>query len=94
MSAVHDLVVLGERALLTSSLGQLPKSACGDDLLPRRQERAGLHLPAVREELEPLMMRALVGICGVIELEMLYRRRRRILHHRPVHQRRVLVSAL
>jgi predicted nucleic acid-binding protein len=33
---------------------------------------ARLHLPAVREELEPLMMRALVGICGVTELEMLY----------------------
>jgi predicted nucleic acid-binding protein len=32
---------------------------------------ARLHLPAVREELEPLMMRALVGICGVTELEML-----------------------
>jgi len=33
---------------------------------------ARLHLPSVREELEPLMMRALVGICGVTELEMLY----------------------
>jgi predicted nucleic acid-binding protein len=33
---------------------------------------ARLHLPAVREELEPLMVRALVGICGVTELEMLY----------------------
>jgi predicted nucleic acid-binding protein len=33
---------------------------------------ARLHLPAVREELEPLMIRALVGICGVTELEMLY----------------------
>ena len=33
---------------------------------------ARLHLPAVREELEPLMTRALVGICGVTELEMLY----------------------
>ncbi len=33
---------------------------------------ARLHLPAVREELEPLMARALVGICGVTELEMLY----------------------
>lgn len=33
---------------------------------------ARLHLPAVREVLEPLMMRALVGICGVTELEMLY----------------------
>jgi predicted nucleic acid-binding protein len=33
---------------------------------------ARLHLPAVREELEPLMMRALVGICAVTELEMLY----------------------
>jgi predicted nucleic acid-binding protein len=33
---------------------------------------ARLHLSAVREELEPLMMRALVGICGVTELEMLY----------------------
>ena len=33
---------------------------------------ARLHLPAVREELEPLMMRALVSICGVTELEMLY----------------------
>lgn len=33
---------------------------------------ARVHLPAVREELEPLMMRALVGICGVTELEMLY----------------------
>jgi predicted nucleic acid-binding protein len=33
---------------------------------------ARLHLPAVREELEPLMLRALVGICGVTELEMLY----------------------
>lgn len=33
---------------------------------------ARLHLPAVREELEPLIMRALVGICGVTELEMLY----------------------
>jgi predicted nucleic acid-binding protein len=33
---------------------------------------ARLHLPAVREELEPLMMRALVGICGVTKLEMLY----------------------
>jgi predicted nucleic acid-binding protein len=33
---------------------------------------ARLHLPAVREELEPLMQRALVGICGVTELEMLY----------------------
>lgn len=33
---------------------------------------ARLHLPAVREVLEPLMVRALVGICGVTELEMLY----------------------
>jgi predicted nucleic acid-binding protein len=33
---------------------------------------ARLHLPAVREALEPLMVRALVGICGVTELEMLY----------------------
>jgi predicted nucleic acid-binding protein len=33
---------------------------------------ARLHLPAVREELEPLIMRALVGICDVTELEMLY----------------------
>jgi predicted nucleic acid-binding protein len=33
---------------------------------------ARLHLPAVREELEPLIARALVGICGVTELEMLY----------------------
>ena len=33
---------------------------------------ARLHLPAVREELEPPMLRALVGICGVTELEMLY----------------------
>lgn len=33
---------------------------------------ARLHLPGVREELEPLMTRALVGICGVTELEMLY----------------------
>ena len=33
---------------------------------------ARLHLPAVREELEPLIMRALVGICGVTELEMLF----------------------
>ena len=33
---------------------------------------ARLHLPAVREELEPLMTRALVGFCGVTELEMLY----------------------
>ena len=33
---------------------------------------ARLHLPGVREELEPLMMRALVSICGVTELEMLY----------------------
>lgn len=33
---------------------------------------ARLHLPAVREELEPLITRALVGICAVTELEMLY----------------------
>jgi len=33
---------------------------------------ARLHLPAVREELEPLIMRALVGICGVTEVEMLF----------------------
>lgn len=33
---------------------------------------ARLHLPAVREELEPLIARALVGICGVTELEMLF----------------------
>jgi predicted nucleic acid-binding protein len=33
---------------------------------------ARLHLPAVREVLEPLMVRALVGICGVTELEMPY----------------------
>jgi predicted nucleic acid-binding protein len=33
---------------------------------------ARLHLPAVREELEPLIIRALVGICGVTELEMLF----------------------
>jgi predicted nucleic acid-binding protein len=33
---------------------------------------ARLHLPAVREELEPLMTRALVGICAVTELEMLH----------------------
>lgn len=32
---------------------------------------ARLHLPAVREELEPLITRALVGICYVTELEML-----------------------
>jgi predicted nucleic acid-binding protein len=33
---------------------------------------ARLHLPPVREELEPLMTRGLVGVCGVTELEMLY----------------------
>jgi predicted nucleic acid-binding protein len=33
---------------------------------------ARLHLPAVREELEPLITRALVGICGVTKLEMLF----------------------
>jgi hypothetical protein len=33
---------------------------------------ARLHLPAVREELEPLITRALVGVCGVTELEMLF----------------------
>jgi predicted nucleic acid-binding protein len=33
---------------------------------------ARLHLPVVRDELQPLMMRALVGICGVTELEMLH----------------------
>ena len=33
---------------------------------------ARLHLPAVREELEPLIIRALVGICGMTELEMLF----------------------
>jgi predicted nucleic acid-binding protein len=33
---------------------------------------ARFHLPAVREELEPLIVRALVGICGVTELEMLF----------------------
>ena len=33
---------------------------------------ARIHLPAVREELEPLIARALVGICGVTELEMLF----------------------
>jgi predicted nucleic acid-binding protein len=33
---------------------------------------ARLHLPAVREVLEPLISRALVGICGVTELEMLF----------------------
>lgn len=33
---------------------------------------ARLHLPAIREELEPLITRALVGICGVTELEMLF----------------------
>jgi predicted nucleic acid-binding protein len=33
---------------------------------------ARLHLPAVREALEPLITRALVGICGVTELEMLF----------------------
>ena len=38
--------------------------------IPHAQRR--FHLPAVREELEPLMMRALVSICGVTELEMLY----------------------
>ena len=40
--------------------------------LAAKSALARLHLPAVREELEPLMMRALVGICGVTELEMLY----------------------
>jgi predicted nucleic acid-binding protein len=33
---------------------------------------ARLHIPGVREELEPLIVRALVGICGVTELEMLF----------------------
>lgn len=33
---------------------------------------ARLHLPGVREELEPLMSRALAGICGITELEMLF----------------------
>jgi predicted nucleic acid-binding protein len=33
---------------------------------------ARLHLTAVRDELEPLITRALVGICGVTELEMLF----------------------
>lgn len=33
---------------------------------------ARLHLPVVRDELEPLITRALVGICGVTELEMLF----------------------
>ena len=37
-----------------------------------RHPLARLHLEAVREELEPLMTRALVGICGVTELELLY----------------------
>ena len=39
--------------------------------LAEKSALARLHLPAVREELEPLMMRALVSICGVTELEML-----------------------
>lgn len=33
---------------------------------------ARLHLPSVREELEPLMTRGLVGMCDVTELEMLF----------------------
>lgn len=33
---------------------------------------ARIHLPSVREELEPLIERALVGMCGVTRLEMLY----------------------
>jgi hypothetical protein len=36
--------------------------------------REVIRMAAVREELEPLMTRALVGICGVTELEMLYSR--------------------
>lgn len=32
---------------------------------------ARIHLPSVREELEPLIERALVGMCGVTRLEML-----------------------
>ncbi len=33
---------------------------------------ARLHKPPVREKLEPLIERGLVGICGVTELEMLF----------------------
>lgn len=33
---------------------------------------ARIHMPSVREELEPLVERALVGMCGVTKLEMLY----------------------
>jgi predicted nucleic acid-binding protein len=33
---------------------------------------ARIHVPSVREELEPLIERALVGMCGVTKLEMLY----------------------
>ena len=33
---------------------------------------ARLHLLPVRDELEPLLQRGLVGICGVTELEMLF----------------------
>jgi predicted nucleic acid-binding protein len=33
---------------------------------------ARIHVPSVREELEPLIERALVGMCGVTRLEMLY----------------------
>lgn len=33
---------------------------------------ARLHLPSVRDELEPLIERALVGMCGVTKLEMLF----------------------
>jgi predicted nucleic acid-binding protein len=33
---------------------------------------ARIHVPSVREELEPLIERALVGMCGVTKLEMLF----------------------
>lgn len=51
----------------------MPRRACGGDSIPRRQERvARLRLEPVRDVLVPLMDRALVNICGVTELEMLY----------------------
>ncbi|MGD0556314.1 MAG: hypothetical protein ABSA93_15220 [Streptosporangiaceae bacterium] len=33
---------------------------------------ARIHVPSVREEIEPLIERALVGMCGVTKLEMLF----------------------
>jgi hypothetical protein len=63
IAAARDLVARGEAGASDFLLEPGAEERMRGDPLRRRRER---------EELEPLITRALVGICGVTELEMLF----------------------